>query len=482
MSGDTLTPKERMAIPRAKMPEQNPDARATNFDEVPFGLTAEQAMTEAKRCLSCRKEPCIKGCPVGVDIPGFIALVSEGKFVEAARLIKETNVLPAVCGRVCPQENQCEGDCTLFKKFGGVSIGALERFVADYEREQGLVEIPSIPEPTGKKVVVIGSGPSGLTVAGDLIQLGHEVVVYEALHQPGGVLVYGIPEFRLPKSIVQAEVDYMKKMGVRFELNTVVGMTITVDELFNELGFDAIYIGVGAGLPRFMRIEGEELNGVFSANEYLTRSNLMKGYLYPDYDSPLPPGKHVVVVGGGNVAMDSARTAKRLGAEVTIVYRRAREQLPARAAEVHHAEEEGIVFNLLTNPVKIIGENGRVKAIECIRMELGEPDESGRKRPIPIEDSNFVIENIDQVIIAIGNGANPLLTKTMKDLELNRWGNIEVDENNRTSVPHVWAGGDIVTGAATVIEAMGAGRIAAKSMHAELMGLPQPQPEPEESE
>ncbi len=476
-TGNTLTPKERMSIPRAKMPEQDPSARAANFEEVPLGLTPEQAMREALRCLDCRKKPCVSGCPVGVQIPEFIALVSEGKFVEAARLIKETNVLPAVTGRVCPQETQCEGDCTLFKRYGGVSIGALERFVADYERNNNLVEIPPRPKSTGKKVAIIGSGPSGLTVAGDLILLGHEVTVFEALHEAGGVLVYGIPEFRLPKEIVRAEVDYLVQQGVRFGLNVVVGMTIRMDEILEE--HDAVYIGVGAGLPWFMRIEGEELNGVFSANEYLTRSNLMKGYLFPEYDSPLPPGKHVCVVGGGNVAMDSARTAKRLGAKVTIVYRRAREQLPARADEVHHADEEDIVFQLLTNPVKILGKDGKVAGMECIKMELGEPDDSGRRRPIPIEGSNFEIA-CDQVVISIGAGANPLLTRTVHELKLNKWGYIEVDANNRTSMPKVWAGGDIVTGSATVIEAMGAGRIAAKSIHAELMGLPQPGSEEEQ--
>ncbi len=473
MGGKTLTAKERMAIPRAKMPEQNPAARAANFEEVPFGLTPEQAMLEAQRCISCRNMPCVAGCPVGVHIPEFIELVAEGKFAEAAREIKETNVLPAVCGRVCPQEIQCEEACTLWKRFGGVSIGALERFVADYERNNNLVKIPKKDSSTGKRVAVIGSGPSGLTVAGDLILKGHEVTVYEALHEPGGVLIYGIPEFRLPKEIVKAEVGYMESLGVKFVMNVVVGLTMTIEELFDELGYDAVYIGVGAGLPRFMRIDGEDMNGVFSANEYLTRSNLMKGYLFPEYDSPLPPGRRVCVVGGGNVAMDSARTAKRLGADVTIVYRRAREQLPARSEEVHHAEEEGIEFKLLSNPVKLFGENGRVTGMECIRMELGEPDDSGRRRPIPIEGAFFKIE-CDQVIMAIGSGANPVLTKTIKDLELNRWGYIEVDKNNRTNVPMVWAGGDIVTGAATVILAMGAGRIAANSMHAELMGLPQP--------
>ncbi|TET12423.1 MAG: NADPH-dependent glutamate synthase [Candidatus Thorarchaeota archaeon] len=468
-----------MAIPRAKMPEQNPKTRAANFEEVPLGLSPEIAMRESVRCLSCRKKPCVGGCPVGVQIPEFLDLVSVGKFVEAARMIKETNVLPAVTGRVCPQESQCEGACTLFKKYGGVSIGALERFVADYERTNNLVKIPKKPKSSGKKVAVIGSGPSGLTVAGDLILEGHAVTVFEALHEAGGVLVYGIPEFRLPKEIVSAEVDYLEKQGVNFQMNIVAGLTVPMNELLEE--YDAVYIGVGAGLPSFMRIEGEELNGVFSANEYLTRSNLMKGYLFPEYDSPLPPGKHTCVVGGGNVAMDSARTARRLGAEVSIVYRRAREQLPARGEEVHHAEEEGIDFQLLTNPVRIFGEDGKVTGMECIRMELGEPDDSGRRRPIPIEGSNFEFE-CDQVIISIGAGANPLLINTMPDLELNRWGYIEVDKNNRTSVDRVWAGGDIVTGAATVIEAMGAGRIAARSIQAYLTGQPQPGTENDQEE
>jgi len=464
----SLSPKERMAIPRVKMPEQDPSFRATNFQEVPLGLSAEMAIREAKRCLNCKNKPCVKGCPVNVPIPEFVKLVAEGKFAEAARLIKTKNVLPAVCGRVCPQEIQCEGNCTLFKRYGGVSIGSLERFVADYERENGLVRIPKPPKSTGRRIAIIGSGPSGLTVAGDLVQLGHEVVVYEALQQAGGVLIYGIPEFRLPKAIVKAEVAYLEAQGVRFELNTVIGMTITVDELFHEERFDAIYIGVGAGLPSFMNIQGEELIGVFSANEYLTRSNLMKGYLFPDYDSPLPVGEKVCVVGGGNVAMDSARTAKRLGAEVTIVYRRSREELPARAEEVHHAEAEGIMFNLLTNPVKILGNGNRVCGIECIRMKLGEPDSSGRRRPIPIEGSNFKME-CDQAIISIGTQANPLLTKTVTNLELNKWGYIVVDGNNCTSNDMIWAGGDIVTGSATVIQAMGAGRIAAQSIHAKLL-------------
>ncbi|MGK5092407.1 NADPH-dependent glutamate synthase [Deltaproteobacteria bacterium TL4] len=460
-----------MQIPRHKMPEQNPSIRANNFLEVPLGFSEETAMQEALRCLQCKKKPCMEGCPVGVNIPEFVNLVAEGRFAEAARKIKETNVLPAICGRVCPQESQCEGRCTLTKKFESVAIGRMERFVADYEREHGLVEIPPRAKPTGKKIACIGSGPSSLTVAGDLVLLGHEITIFEALQEAGGVLIYGIPEFRLPKSIVKAEVEYLKKQGVTFELDTVIGMTYTIEELFEE-GFEAIYIGVGAGLPVFMKIEGEDLNGVFSANEYLTRSNLMKGYLFPEYDTPLPSGKHVVVVGGGNVAMDAARTARRLGAEVTIVYRRAREQMPCRAEEIHHAEEEGVVLKLLNNPLRILGEKGRVKAIECIRMELGEPDSSGRRRPVEVEGSEFIMET-DQVIMSIGTSANPVLISTMKDLKLNKWGNIETDENMKTSVPNVWAGGDIVAGA-TVIEAMGGGRKAARSIHAQVMGLPQP--------
>jgi len=458
-------------VPRQPMPEQHPLARARNFDEVPLGYDEETAMLEASRCLQCKKPLCMRGCPVGVKIPEFIGLIKDGKFAEAARKIKETNALPAVCGRVCPQEVQCEGECILGKKWEPVAIGRLERFCADYERSHGKVELPETRAANGKKVAVIGAGPGGLTVAGDLILLGYEVTVYEALHKPGGVLVYGIPEFRLPKHIIEAEIQYLSDLGVRFVPDTVVGPSVTVQELMGEQGYDAVYIGVGAGLPTFMRIPGENLVGVYSANEYLTRSNLLKSYLFPEYDTPPVKGRNVAVVGGGNVAMDCVRTALRMGAEnAYIVYRRAREQMPARGEEIHHAEEEGVQFNLLTNPVEYIGdEYGRLRSMRCIRMELGEPDDSGRRRPVPIEGSEFEME-VDVAVVGIGAGANPLLTSTMPDLKLNRWGYVETDEYGRTSVPGVYAGGDIVTGAATVILAMGAGRQAALAMHKDLTG------------
>jgi glutamate synthase (NADPH/NADH) small chain len=407
---------------------------------------------------------------VEVDIPGFISLICEGKFFEAAAKIRETNSLPAVCGRVCPQEDQCEKGCVLGKKWEPVAIGRLERFVADYDRTYGRFEMPAMDPPTGKRVAVVGSGPAGLTLAGDLIKKGHEVTIFEALHEPGGVLIYGIPEFRLPKEIVKAEVNYLKRLGVRIETDVVVGKTVTVDELLEEEGYHAVFLGVGAGLPVFMNIPGENLCGIYSANEYLTRSNLMKAYLFPEYDTPIAVGKNVVVLGAGNVAMDAARTALRLGAEtVRIVYRRSRQEMPARAEEIHHAEEEGIIFELLTNPVRFIGdERGWVKAMECVRMELGEPDSSGRRRPIPIPGSEFILET-DMAIVAIGTMANPLIPSTTPGLETNRWGYIVTDETGRTSKEGVWAGGDIVTGAATVILAMGAGRKAAKAIHEYLM-------------
>ena len=466
--------KKKKPIQKTKtpMPEQDPKVRGGNFDEVPLGYSPEMARKEAARCLSCKKPVCIKGCPVNVDIPGFLALICEGRYAESARLIKRTNALPAVCGRVCPQESQCEARCVLAKKFEPVAIGRLERFVADYERENDLIELPEKSPPNGKKVAVVGCGPSGLTVAGDLILLGYEVTIFEAFHKPGGVLMYGIPEFRLPKEIVEKEVDYLVRLGVRIELNQVIGRSITIDELLEEEeGFDAVFVGVGAGLPMFLGVEGEDLGGIYSASEYLTRSNLMKAYLFPKYDTPVVRGKTVCVIGGGNVAMDSARVALRLGAEkVNIVYRRSRMELPARAEEIHHAEEEGIVLELLTNPVGFEGdERGMVRRMKCIRMELGEPDASGRRRPIPIEGSELDIDT-DLVIIATGSGANPLLTKATPDLELNRWGYIEADESGRTSKRGLWAGGDIVTGSATVIEAMGAGRIAAGDIHRELSG------------
>jgi len=459
-----MDPKERMAIPRQKMPEQDPLERKHNYDEVPYGFSEETAIKEAQRCLQCPKPKCVEGCPVLIDIPGFIALIEEGKFVEAARKLKEENSLPAVTGRVCPQETQCEIKCVLTKKGDPVSIGRLERFAADYERRSGQMELPEIAPPTGKKVAIVGCGPAGLTVAGDLIKLGHEVTIFEALNEPGGVLMYGIPEFRLPKEVVLAEISFIKELGVDLHLDYVVGKAVSVDELLKE--YDAVFIGTGAGLPMFMQIPGENLIGVYSANEYLTRSNLMKAYLFPEYATAPIRSKKVVTVGGGNVAMDSARTALRLGAESTIVYRRSRKEMPARAEEIHHAEEEGIVINLLTNPKRIIGnDKGRVEAIECLRMELGEPDDSGRRRPIPIEGSEFIIE-ADTVIPALGNKPNPLIGQTTPDLKMTKWGTIVVDENTMaTSKKGVFAGGDIVSGAATVILAMGQGKIAAKAMH-----------------
>ena len=458
--------KERMKIPRQRMPEQDPKVRVGNFYEVPYGFTPEEAMKEAQRCIQCKTPLCVGGCPVNIDIPWFIRLIEEGKFVEAARKLKETNGLPAVCGRVCPQEDQCEKVCVVGKKGEPVSIGRLERFAADYEREHGEVSIPEIPRWTGKKVAVVGGGPAGLTVAGDLIKKGHKVTVFEALHTPGGVLVYGIPEFRLPKKIVESEVDYLRKMGVDIQCNAVVGKLETIDELLSN-GFDAVFIGTGAGLPYFMNIPGENLAGVYSANEYLTRVNLMKAYQFPDYDTPIMRGRRVAVVGGGNTAMDAARTALRLcPEEVTIIYRRGMEELPARVEEVHHGEEEGLKFALLTNPLRFIGDpEGRLRAVECIRMELGEPDESGRRRPVPIKGSEFCLD-CDVAVIAVGNGANPLIPQTTPEIKVNKWGNIVIDtDTGKTSKTGVFAGGDIVRGGATVILAMGDGRRAANALH-----------------
>ncbi len=453
-------------IPRQAMPEQEPRVRARNFEEVPTGQSAEAAMQEAARCLQCKKPACVAGCPVEINIPAFIQQVKDGDFTAAITTIWETNALPAVCGRVCPQELQCEGVCIVGKKGDPVAIGNLERFVADYERKHRKAKPPEKAEPTGKKVAVVGSGPSGLTVAGDLVLKGHEVTIFEAFHKPGGVLVYGIPEFRLPKEIVFSEVAGLEKLGAKLECNAVVGRSVTVEELFEE-GYDAVFIGVGAGLPRFLNVPGENLIGVFSANEYLTRSNLMKAYLFPEYDTPVIQGKNVVTLGAGNVAMDSARTALRLGADTSrIVYRRSRDEVPARGAEVHHAEEEGVDFHFLTAPTKFFGdEKGRITGMEGLKMELGEPDASGRRRPIPIEGSEFELE-CDLVIIAVGANANPLLTQSTEGLKLNKWGYIVADEaTGKTSKKAVWAGGDIVTGAATVILAMGAGRDAANSIH-----------------
>jgi glutamate synthase (NADPH/NADH) small chain len=448
------------------MPEQDPQVRSRNFLEVPLGYTPEQALEEAARCVQCKKPLCVEGCPVNVAIPEFIKLVAEGKFVEAARKIKETNCLPAVCGRVCPQETQCEERCLLGKKGEPLAVGRLERFAADYERDNGQIEIPPKAPPTGKRVAVVGAGPAGLTVAGDLILLGHDVTIFEAFHKPGGVLMYGIPEFRLPKEIVEKEVDYLRQLGVKIEMNQVIGKSITVDELLDEEGFDAVFVGVGAGLPTFMNIPGENLGGVYSANEYLTRSNLMRAYAFPEYDTPVVRGRNVCVVGGGNVAMDSARTARRLGGEnVYILYRRSREEMPARTEEVHHAEQEGIIFKLLCAPIEYLGdERGMVRQVRCQEMELGEPDESGRRRPVPKPGAEFTLDT-DLVIVAIGSAANPLLTKQTEGLELNRRGYIVANESGRTSRKGVWAGGDIVTGSATVILAMGAGKAAARDIH-----------------
>ncbi len=458
--------KERMKIPRQPMGEQPPLERVKNFFEVPLGYGEAEAMKEAQRCIQCKKPLCVAGCPVNIDIPWFIRLIAEGKFVEAARKLKETNTLPAVCGRVCPQEDQCEKVCIIGKKGEPVAIGRLERFAADYEREHDAAVIPDIPSWTGKKAAVVGAGPAGLTVASDLVRKGHKVTVFEALHTPGGVLMYGIPEFRLPKRIVLSEVEFLRRMGVEIVVNAVVGKLETIDELLAN-GYDAVFIGSGAGLPNFMNIPGENLAGVYSANEYLTRVNLMKAYQFPEYDTPVIRGRKVVVVGAGNTAMDAARTALRLcPEEVSIVYRRSREEMPARAEEIHHGEQEGLNFQLLTHPKRFIGDkDGRLKAVECVRMELGAPDESGRRRPVEVKGSEFCID-ADVAIISIGNGANPLIPQTTPDIKVNKWGNITIDQDTgRTSKKGVFSGGDIVRGGATVILAMGDGRRAADSMH-----------------
>lgn len=462
--------KKELVLKKTPIPEQDPVERARNFNEVALGYTEELAVQEAHRCLGCKNEPCVKGCPVQVPIPQFIAKIKEKDFAGAIRTIKTKNLLPAVCGRVCPQENQCEKNCVMAKKGDPVGIGRLERFAADWEMAHG-VEVPAVAAPTGKKVAIIGSGPAGLTAAADLAKLGHKVTIFEALHVPGGVLMYGIPEFRLPKRIVQQEIDNLRQMGVEIIVNAVVGKSVTVDELMEQEGYDAVFIGTGAGLPYFLGIPGENLNGVYSANEFLTRTNLMKGYLFPEYATPIKVGKRAAILGAGNVAMDAARTAKRLGAEeVYIVYRRSREEMPARLEEIHHAEEEGIKFQLLTNPIRLLGdEQGWVTAMECLRYELGEPDASGRRSPVAIEGSNFIME-VDTVVVAIGQGPNPLVPRTTKGLETNRKGNIVAsEETGATSKPGVYAGGDVVTGAATVIKAMGAGRVAATAIHEYLL-------------
>ncbi len=451
---------KKEAVP---MPKQDPKKRGRNFHEVAQGYTEEQAVAEAERCLQCGDPPCAQGCPVGVDISTFVKLVKERKFDEAIKKVKERNSLPAICGRVCPQEEQCQANCTLGKVGDPVSVGRLERFVADWEREWGY-KIPQMSGSTGNRVAIVGAGPAGLTAAADLAKLGHEVVVFEALHKPGGVLTYGIPEFRLPKEIVEAEARYVEKLGVTMRMNALIGRLHTIGELLQQ--FDAVFIGTGAGLPRFMRIPGENLCGVYSANEFLIRVNLMKAYDFPTSDTPIFVGEKVAVIGGGNVAMDSARCALRLGAkEVKIVYRRSRREMPARAEEVENAEEEGIVFGFLTNPTRFIGnERSWVKAMECVRMRLGEPDSSGRRRPIRIEGSEFTMD-VDTVVVAIGRTPNPIIQRTTEGLQVTKWGTIVTDENGITIIEGVYAGGDIVTGEATVISAMGAGKKAAKAIH-----------------
>jgi glutamate synthase (NADPH/NADH) small chain len=450
---------------RVPVREQDPKVRATNFDEVCLGYNMEEAMEEASRCINCKNAKCIQGCPVSINIPAFVKAVKEGKITEAADIIAESSALPAICGRVCPQETQCEGKCIRGIKGDPISIGKLERFVADYSREHGYV--PKKPETTnGKKVAIIGSGPAGLTCAGDLAKLGYEVTIFEALHEPGGVLTYGIPEFRLPKDeVVQKEIDNVRKLGVKIECNVVIGKSVTIDQLMEEEGFEAVFIGSGAGLPKFMGIPGENAVGVFSANEFLTRNNLMKAFR-DDYDTPIFRGTKVAVVGGGNVAMDAARTALRLGATTYIVYRRSEAELPARVEEVHHAKEEGIIFHLLTNPTEILeDEKGWVKGMKCVRMELGEPDASGRRRPVVIPDSEFTLD-VDTVIMALGTSPNPLISSTTEGLEINKWKCIVAEEaNGQTSKNGVFAGGDAVTGAATVILAMEAGKAGAKGIH-----------------
>jgi glutamate synthase (NADPH/NADH) small chain len=445
------------------MPKQDPKERSRNFNEVALGYAEEQAVAEAERCLQCRDAPCVKGCPVEVDISAFIQLIRERRFDEAIRKIKEKNSLPAICGRVCPQEEQCQANCTMGKVGDPICIGRLERFAADWERER-CYEIPQKPAPTGKRVAVVGAGPAGLTVAADLVKLGHEVVVFEALHKPSGVLIYGIPEFRLPKEIIEAEVEYIEKLGVTIKRNAMIGKLYTIKELLEQFG--AVFIGTGAGLPSFMGIPGENLCGVYSANEFLIRVNLMKAYAFPEYDTPIYIGEKVAVIGGGNVAMDAARCALRLGAkEVKIVYRRSRQEMPARIEEIENAVEEGIVFEVLTNPKRFVGnERGWVKSMECIRMCLGEPDESGRRRPVPVECSEFMMD-VDTVIVAVGRTPNPIIQQTTEGLKVTKWGTIVVDENGKTSLEGVYAGGDIVTGEATVISAMGAGKKAARAIH-----------------
>lgn len=470
---DELKAKERMKIPPQEMPAQDPNVRRGNLEEVAQGYTAEQAQLEAMRCLQCPKEQCVKDCPVFIDIPGFVKEIADGNFQNAVDIIKETSLLPSICGRVCPQETQCQENCTVGKSFKdvdkGVAIGRLERFVADWEREQGSVKIPHVKPETGKKVAVVGSGPAGLVVATDVRRQGHHVTIFEAFHKLGGVMRYGIPEFRLPNDIIDKELETLKNMGVEFRTNFVVGRTRKLTDLLEKDGYDAVFVGTGAGLPYFMGIEGENLVGVFSANEYLTRANLMRAFDKKDSDTPIFPSKRVAVLGGGNVAMDAARMSLRLGAEkVYVVYRRTEKEMPARKEEVEHAKEEGIEFKFLQNAKRIIGtEDGRVKAMECLRYELGEPDSSGRRRPVEIPDSEFILD-VDTVLVSIGNGSNPLISQTTPNMEVNKWGNIIVDEHQKSSVEKIYAGGDIVLGAATVILAMGEGRRAAAAINKQL--------------
>ena len=470
---EKISNKERMKIPRQVMPEQDSYNRRSNFNEVNLGFTEELAKMEALRCLQCPKPSCVEGCPVGVKIGDFIALVADGDYLGAAAKLKEDNLLPAICGRVCPQEEQCEVKCVTGKKGEPVAIGRLERFVADYERETVGIRQPKLKPKTGKKVAIVGSGPAGLSCAGDLIQMGHDVTVFEALHDLGGVLIYGIPEFRLPKAIVKAEIDSLKALGVEFKTNAIIGFTDTVDELLAN-GYDSIFIAVGAGLPYFLNIPGENLNGVYSSNEFLTRVNLMKAYRFPEYDTPVFNciNKNVAVFGGGNTAMDAVRTSKRLGAKNSyIIYRRSDVEMPAREEEIHHAKEEGIDFIFLSNPVKFCGDkDGWLRSVTLQKMDLGEPDASGRRRPVPIVGSEYEIP-IDMAVIAIGNGSNPIIQKTTPDMKYNKWGNIVADDDTmKTSKRGVFAGGDIVTGGATVILAMGAGRKAAAAINRYLCG------------
>jgi glutamate synthase (NADPH/NADH) small chain len=465
-----VKPKQRLAVPAQEMPAQDPDVRRGNTSEVALGYTPEQAQVEAFRCLDCKNKPCVEGCPVRIDIPGFVKAIGEGDYQKSIDIIKRNSLLPAICGRVCPQEVQCQLPCTTGRSLKdvnkAVSIGRLERFVSDWEREKGESDSPDVKPETGKKVGVVGSGPAGLTVAADVRREGHAVTVFEAFHKPGGVLMYGIPEFRLPKAIVQQEIDALKGMGVEIRTNFVVGRTRKLMDLLEKDGYDAIFVGSGAGLPKFMRIEGENLVGVFSANEFLTRANLMRAYDRANADTPIVDARKVAVLGGGNVAMDSARTALRLGAEeVHLVYRRSEVEMPARVEEVAHAKEEGVIFHVLQNAKRILGDDdGLVEGMECLKYELGEPDDSGRRRPVPIVGSEFVME-VDSVIVAIGNDSNPLIKQTTPEIETNKWGNIVVDECGKTSVDRVYAGGDIVLGAATVILAMGEGRRAAAAIN-----------------